>query len=54
MAVADQVRDAARDDPRLARARAGENEERPACVKDSFALLGVEGLEELHGTQKAL
>ena len=48
MAVADEVRDAAGDDARLARSGAGENQQRPVDVQDRFALFGVEGVEELH------
>ena len=44
VAVADEVRDAARDDARLARPRAGEDEQRPFQVQDRLALFGVEGL----------
>ncbi len=40
-----QTRQAVRDDPRLARARAGENEERPLLVEDRRLLLGIEALE---------
>ena len=40
--VADEVRDAVRDDARLARAGAGENQQRPVEVQHRFALLGVE------------
>ena len=48
VAVADEVGDAAGDDARLARAGAGEDQQRPVDVKDRFALFGVEGVEELH------
>ena len=48
VAVADEVGDAAGDDARLARARAGEDQQRPVDVQDGFALFGIEGLEEVH------
>ena len=46
VAVGDEVRDAMRDDARLARARAGEDQQRAVDVQDRFALFGVEGCEE--------
>jgi hypothetical protein len=46
--VADEIRDAARDDARLAGARARENQQRPADVQDRFALLGIQGVQEVH------
>ena len=48
VAVADEIRDAAGDDARLARAGAGEDEQRPVDVQDRFALFGIQGVEELH------
>ena len=48
VAVADEVGDAARDDARLARAGAGQNQQRPVDVQDGVALLGIEGVEEVH------
>ena len=48
VAVADEVRDAAGDDARLARSGAGEDQQRPADVQDGFALFGIEGFQELH------
>ena len=45
--VADEVGDAACDDARLARAGAGEDEQRSVDVKDRFALFGVERIQEL-------
>ena len=41
VAVADEIRDAAGDDARLARAGAGKDQQRTFGVKDRFALLGV-------------
>ena len=52
MAVADEVGDAARDDARLARACSREDQQRPADVQDRFALLGIEGFQELHVGQR--
>jgi len=40
----DEVRHPARDDPRLARSGAGDDEERPGGVEDRVALFGVESL----------
>ena len=45
-----QPRDAVGDDPRLAAARAGEDEERPFSVGDGFALGGVQIIEETFQT----
>ena len=42
-----QVGDAVDDDPGLARARAGEDQQRAVAVDDRLALLGVEGFEEV-------
>ena len=44
VAVADEVGDAAGDDARLARPRAGEDEQRAVQVQDRLALFGVEGV----------
>ena len=44
VAVADEVRDAAGDDARLAGPGAGQDQQRPADVQDRFALFGVEGV----------
>ena len=41
--VADEVRDPARDDARLARAGAGKNQQRTVDVQNGFALFGIEG-----------
>ena len=46
--VADQIRDAAGDDPRLPRSGAGQDEQRPVDVKNRFALFRIEGFEEIH------
>ena len=46
--VADQVRDPVRDDARLSRACAGQNEQRPRAVQHGFALFGIELGEEVH------
>ena len=43
----DEVGDAMRDDARLARAGAGENQQRAIDVLDGAALLGIEGGEEV-------
>ena len=40
--LADQVRDPAGDHPRLAAARAGQDQERPVAVQDSLALGRIE------------
>ena len=48
VAVADQVGDAAGDDARLAGAGAGEDQQRSVEVQDRFALLRVQGVEEIH------
>ena len=48
MAVADEVRDPAGDDARLAGAGARQDQQRTVGVQDRFPLLGVEGFEELH------
>ena len=45
-AAADEMGDAERDDARLARARAGEDEQRPFDLLDGFALLGVESVRK--------
>ena len=42
VAVADEVRDAAGDDARLAGTRARENQQRSVDVKNRFALFGIE------------
>ncbi len=39
-----QIRDALRDDARLARAGAGKDEQRAVDVQDGLALFGIEGL----------
>ena len=44
VAVADEIRDAAGDDARLARSRAGEDQQRPVGVQDRVALFGVQRL----------
>ena len=44
----DDVRDAVRDDPGFAAARAGQNQQRPFGAGDRFALLRVQALEEIH------
>jgi hypothetical protein len=41
----EQVHDAVRDDPRLARAGAREHQQRPLGVGDGLALIGVEAAE---------
>src|SRR6266850_1879683 len=43
--VADQVRDSVREDARLARPGAGQDEQRPIAVRDGGALLGIQGVE---------
>src|SRR5439155_17435134 len=48
VAVADQICDAARDDTRLARTRAGEDQQRSADVEHGSALFGVQGVKKLH------
>ena len=48
VAVADEVRDSARDDARLAGTGAGEDQQRSLDVQDRFSLFGVQGFEELH------
>jgi len=48
VAVADQVGDAAGDDARLAGSGAGEDQQRSAEVEDRFALLRVQGVEEIY------
>ena len=45
--VADEVRDAVGDDPRLARPRAGKDQERPVGLKNGFLLFGIETCEEI-------
>ena len=44
VAVADEVRDAAGDDPGLPRPGSGEDQQRAFGVKNGFALFGVEGV----------
>jgi hypothetical protein len=44
MAVADEVGDPARDDPRFSRAGARKDQKRSRDVQDRFALLRVEGV----------
>ena len=46
--AADEVGDAVRDDARLARARAREDQERAVGLKNSFLLFGIEGGEKIH------
>ena len=46
--VLDQVGDAVDDDAGLARARAGQDEERPGDGLDRFALAFVEAVEQVH------
>ena len=48
MAVADEIGDAIRDDARLPRPGAGEDEQRPIAMKHGFALFGVQLGEEVH------
>jgi hypothetical protein len=48
MSVADQVRDPERDDPRLARSRARENQQRTIGMQNRFTLFGIELVEEIH------
>ncbi len=47
VAVADEIRDAVGDDARLARTRAGEDQQRAVGLKYSFLLFRVEGGEEI-------
>ena len=47
VAFADEVRDAARDDARLARAGAGEDQKRSVDRQDRFALFRIESVEEV-------
>ena len=47
-ALLDGVRDAVRDDARLAGAGAGEDEHRAVGVHDGLALFGVERREQIH------
>ena len=47
MAVADEMRDAAGDDARLARSGAGEDEKRPFDLQDRFALFRIERIEDV-------
>ena len=44
----DDVRDAVRDDPGLAAARAGQDQKRPFGAADRFALLRVQPFEKIH------
>ena len=48
MAVADEVRDAVRDDARLPRARARQNQQRPIDAEHRFTLFRIEIFEEGH------
>jgi hypothetical protein len=43
----DEIGDTVRDDARLSRPRAGENQQRAARVLDGRALFGIEGGEEI-------
>src|SRR5687768_8499642 len=49
VAVADEVRDAVGNDARLARTRAGEDQQRSRIVQHRLTLLRVQFVEELHG-----
>jgi hypothetical protein len=53
VAIADEVGDAIRNDARLPRAGAGEDEQRAAQVQDGFALLRVQFVEEIHGAGRS-
>ena len=48
--LADEMRDPVCDDASLAAARSGEQQQRPFDVRNSFFLLGIEALEEVHLT----
>ena len=48
--LADEVRDAVRDDARLAGARAGQDQQRAVGLKDSFLLFGIEAGEEIQAS----
>jgi hypothetical protein len=50
MPVADQKRRAAGDDARLAGTSAGEDQQRPAGMKDRFALLRIQRGEEIQNS----
>jgi hypothetical protein len=41
------MRDPVRNDPGLARARAGENQKGPAGLENGFLLFGIEACEEI-------
>ena len=47
---ADEVRDPVGEDPRLARAGAGQDQQRPLGRRDRAGLLGVEGADDLLGS----
>jgi hypothetical protein len=49
MAVANEIRNPERDDPRLPRARARQDQQRTVTVQDGFFLRRVELFEEVHG-----
>jgi hypothetical protein len=53
VAVADQVRDAVGDDAGLARAGAGEDQQRAVHLQHGLTLLGVQLIEEVHVQQTA-
>jgi hypothetical protein len=44
--VANEIRDTERDDARLPRSGAGEDQQRPFGMKNGFALFGIELVEE--------
>ena len=48
-AFGDEVRDAMRDDARLARSRARKDQQRAMRVPNRILLFGIEGGEEVHG-----
>ena len=48
MPLGDEVGDAMRDDARLPRSRAGEDQQRPVRVPHGGLLLGVQGGEKIH------
>ena len=47
-ALGDQIRDALRDDARLARTGAGKDQQRAVDVQDRVALFGIQGCEWIH------
>ena len=50
----DEMRDAVRDHAGFAAAGAGQNQQRPFDVGNSFALLGVETLKKIHEEKRGI